>query len=108
MVLINANHLSIFLFVHIQVIKCVSYFFFFFFFIVDKKVNVEELRSLENTLSNVTREQKEVLLALVNLFVGMLDDKLKEYNEQDIQDPMSQYWFWWAYGFFKEIGRCVS
>ncbi|RIA87394.1 MIF4G like-domain-containing protein [Glomus cerebriforme] len=72
---------------------------------VDKKVNPEELRSLENTLSNVTREQKEVLLTLVNLFVGMLDNKLKEYNEQDIQDPMSQHWFWWAYGFFKEIGR---
>ncbi|CAB4419816.1 unnamed protein product [Rhizophagus irregularis] len=75
---------------------------------VDKKVNSEELRSLENTLSNVTREQKEVLLALVNLFVGMLDERLKEYIEQDIQDPMSQYWFWWAYGFFKEIGRCYQ
>ena len=75
---------------------------------MDKKVNTEELRSIENTLNNVTREQKEVLLTLVNLFVEMLDNKLKEYNEQGVQEPMSQYWFWWAYGFFKEIGRSVN
>ena len=75
---------------------------------MEKKVNAEELRNVENTLSNVTREQKEVLLTLVNLFVEMLNNKLKEYNEQGVQDPMSQFWFWWAYGFFKEIGRSVS
>ncbi|CAI2183506.1 14196_t:CDS:10 [Funneliformis geosporum] len=72
---------------------------------MDKKVNTDELRNIENTLNNVTREQKEVLLTLVNLFVEMLNNKLKEYNEQGVQDPMSKLWFWWAYGFFKEIGR---
>ncbi|CAI2183505.1 7041_t:CDS:10 [Funneliformis geosporum] len=72
---------------------------------LDKKVNTDELRNIENTLNNVTREQKEVLLTLVNLFVEMLNNKLKEYNEQGVQDPMSKLWFWWAYGFFKEIGR---
>ncbi|CAG8672192.1 12031_t:CDS:2, partial [Funneliformis caledonium] len=72
---------------------------------LDKKVNADELRNIENTLNNVTREQKEVLLTLVNLFVEMLNNKLKEYKEQGVQDPMSKLWFWWAYGFFKEIGR---
>src|SRR3954453_14510026 len=84
------------------------YFIKFFCFVVDKKVNADELRNIENTLNNVTREQKEVLLTLVNLFVEMLNNKLKEYKEQGVQDPMSKLWFWWAYGFFKEIGRSVS
>ncbi|CAG8539323.1 2155_t:CDS:10, partial [Scutellospora calospora] len=71
----------------------------------DKKINVQELHTIENTLNTVTREQNEVLLKMVQMFVTLLDNKLKIYQKQGITDPMSQLWFWWAYGFFKEIGR---
>ncbi|CAG8708462.1 9313_t:CDS:10, partial [Cetraspora pellucida] len=74
----------------------------------DKKINDQELHTVENTLNAVTREQKEVLLTIAQMFVNLLDNKLKTYESQGITDPMSQLWFWWAYGFFKEIARTAS
>ncbi|RHZ60069.1 hypothetical protein Glove_359g15 [Diversispora epigaea] len=70
-----------------------------------KKVSPDEIQNIENTLNMVTREQKEVLSKMIQMFVTMLDNKLKEYSVKEIQDPLSQLWFWWAYGFFKEISR---
>ncbi|CAG8720387.1 3359_t:CDS:10, partial [Cetraspora pellucida] len=74
----------------------------------DKKINNQELHTVENTLNAVTREQKEVLLKMAQMFVNLLDSKLKTYESQGITDPMLQLWFWWAYGFFKEIARTAS
>lgn len=72
-----------------------------------KKASPDEIQNIENTLNMVTREQKEVLLKMIQMFVTMLENKLNEYKKEEIQDPMSQLWFWWAHGFFKEIGRTV-
>ncbi|CAG8780300.1 20020_t:CDS:2 [Gigaspora rosea] len=71
----------------------------------DKKINTQELHTVENTLNAVTREQKEVLLKVAQMFVSLLDSRLKTYESQGITDTMSQLWFWWAYGLFKEIAR---
>ncbi|KAF0552907.1 ARM repeat-containing protein [Gigaspora margarita] len=71
----------------------------------DKKINTQELHTVENTLNAVTREQKEVLLKVAQMFVSLLDNRLKTYESQGITDAMSQLCFWWAYGFFKEIAR---
>ncbi|KAG9298758.1 hypothetical protein G9A89_012826 [Geosiphon pyriformis] len=65
-------------------------------------------QNLENSLNMVSREQKEVLLAVFQKFVELLTRKIKEYEDQDIQDPMLQWWFYWAYGFFIEVGRAYS
>ncbi|CAG8674702.1 15290_t:CDS:2, partial [Acaulospora morrowiae] len=70
-----------------------------------KKVNPDEIQNLENTLNMVTREQKEVLLKVFQLCISRLENKLTDYSNQGIQDPMAQPWFWWAYGFFREIAR---
>ncbi|CAG8487792.1 2780_t:CDS:10, partial [Acaulospora morrowiae] len=70
-----------------------------------KKVNLDEIQNLENTLNMVTREQKEVLLKVFQLCISRLENKLTDYSNQGIQDPMAQPWFWWAYGFFREIAR---
>jgi nuclear cap-binding protein subunit 1 len=67
--------------------------------------NNDEKRNLENTLNVVKKEQKEVLIKMVQMFVSLLDKKLKLYEQQRIQNPLSQLWFWWAFGLFKEIGR---
>jgi hypothetical protein len=63
---------------------------------------------VENTLNMVTREQKEVLLSIVQNFVSALNDRLKQYKKKDITNPLGEWWFWWTHGFYKEIAREVG
>ncbi|CAH1757154.1 13788_t:CDS:10 [Entrophospora sp. SA101] len=67
--------------------------------------NSDEKHNLENTLNVVKKEQKEVLIKMVQMFASLLEKKLNFYKQQGIQNPLSQLWFWWAFGLFKEIGR---
>ncbi|CAG8494316.1 1118_t:CDS:10 [Paraglomus occultum] len=65
----------------------------------------ESIQQIENTLSMVTREQKEVLLLVFQKFADVLSKKLLEYRQQNIDDPLTQWWFYWVWGFFREIAR---
>ena len=56
----------------------------------------------------VTTEQKEVLLLVFQKFADVLSKKLLEYKQQGIDDPLTQWWFYWVWGFFREIARVVS
>jgi hypothetical protein len=56
----------------------------------------------------VTREQKEVLLLVFEKFAEVLSKKLLEYKEREIKDPLKEWWFYWVWGFFREIARVVS
>ncbi|CAG8445900.1 14606_t:CDS:2, partial [Ambispora leptoticha] len=71
--------------------------------------NNETIQNLENSLNMVLKEQKEVLLAVFQSFTKTITNKLKEHGDHGIEDLLSsQWWFWWAYGFFREVGRAYS
>ncbi|CAG8593221.1 11794_t:CDS:10 [Ambispora gerdemannii] len=71
--------------------------------------NNETIQNLENSLNMVLKEQKEVLLAVFQNFTKTINNRLKEHQDRRIEDLLSsQWWFWWAYGFFREVGRAYS
>ncbi|KAG0233647.1 Component of the cap-binding complex (CBC) [Actinomortierella wolfii] len=66
------------------------------------------VEAVENTLSIVNREQKEVFLTLYQKFVGVLRERLATLEADEEANVEEDRWWCNALGWFTEIGRRYS
>lgn len=64
---------------------------------------LDSLRIVENSLANVSREQKEVFMAIYQKFTHVLQELIRT-----IPDVESSWTYKWVFGWYREILRVVS
>src|SRR5947209_6726925 len=72
-----------------------------------KQRDLDSIKSFETSLQTVTREQKDVFIGVFTGFVQLLQEMLYRFQERGV-DPNTEWTYWWAYGWFKEVMRMVS
>lgn len=65
---------------------------------------LDTIRIVENSLTTVSREQKEVFMIVYQKFAHVLQDLIKTKGTT----PESDWTCWWIFGWFKEMLRVVS
>jgi nuclear cap-binding protein subunit 1 len=68
----------------------------------EEQQELDSLRIVENSLASVSREQKEVFMAVYQKFTQVLQELIKS-NAQ----PESNWTYRWVFGWFREMLRVV-
>ncbi|KAI9022822.1 armadillo-type protein [Phycomyces nitens] len=65
---------------------------------------LDTLRIVDNSLTTVTREQKEVFMVIYQKFVNTLQELLVACTAR-AQDPNTHWTYWWVFGWYTEMLR---
>lgn len=68
----------------------------------EEQQELDSLRIVENSLASVSREQKEVFMAVYQKFTQVLQELIKT-NAQ----PEANWTYRWVFGWFREMLRVV-
>ena len=92
------------------ILQILSFIFLILYTIVAQAEAQQEqdtLRLMENSLSTVTREQKEVFIVAYQKFVQVLQEKLTS-SSTGSEDVETTWTYKWIFGWYREMMRLVS
>ncbi|KAG0190907.1 Component of the cap-binding complex (CBC) [Apophysomyces sp. BC1034] len=70
----------------------------------ESQQELDTLRIVENSLTSVTREEKEVFMVMYQKFAEVLQEMLSSLDAKN-EDPNTNWTYWWVNGWFRETLR---